>query len=375
MGKTTRHVGVIATTVAVIALAGLWYARPDFSFSVASEPAAAQPAHTVLTGPYSFTYDFVTPFLGWALAVDYSAFSTRAWLFKTVDGGRDWYREYVGRAVGDRTFLHFFDQENGVAFTGVTYRTADGGDHWKTVNVPGARPYVTYASPTLGWAEDFDSLPTRLYRTTDGGNSWKFVGTPPNGATVLQPAVDPDALTFRENCEGWLGAGGVGRPTAFQTTDCGSSWSSIALHGGGPVDPSLRYQTSVRLIGDSTVVVFDGGEKPLYGALLSPDAGATWRAMSLPAPLDSPAEVSMVDASNWWMFREGTVYTTDNAGISWGQPKDAGMPRAWNFEAAHAIDGTHAWVSLVATARSDQRALVMTADGGAHWEMVTMPVP
>jgi photosystem II stability/assembly factor-like uncharacterized protein len=373
MQRTRQRLTVIVAAVAVIAIAGAWYVRPAWP---AATKTAAESRFTVLSGSFSATYDFLTPTLGWALVVDYSAYRTRAWMFKTVDGGMSWEREYFARALGDRTFLHFFDPLHGFAFTGFSYRTVDGGVHWQNIDVPGTRPYVTFASPTVGWAETFGPGGPRLYGTVDGGKQWKLRGSAPAGAAVLQPVLESQSSAFRKSCEGWLGAGAA-TPIVFLTTDCGRSWQTVRVAGrGGPVPTDRTYDTSVRLVGDGAVAVFIADDRAqTLVAALSIDAGTTWQPVLLPAPLKASSQVSLLDSMNWWMFGRGSIYTTNNAGISWQNVQPSGLPAGWNLETARAVDGTHAWAALVSGASSEKHSLAITADGGAHWQLATMPLP
>ena len=375
MQRTRQRFIVIVAAVAVIAIAGIWYTRP--AWPTATPTTAAESRFTVLSGSFSATYDFLTPMLGWALVVDYSAYRTRAWMFKTADGGMYWEREYFARALGDRTFLHFFDPMNGFAFTGFSYRTVDGGVHWQNIDVPGTRPYVTFASPTEGWAEAFDSNGPRVYGTVDGGRRWTLRGPAPAGAAVLQPAFETQSSAFRDRCEGWLGAGHSGKPIVFLTRDCGRSWQTVTVTGlEGTLPADRTYLTSVRLVTSGDVAVFVGNDRTqTLVTALSADAGATWQPVLLPEPLTASTDVSLLDSTNWWMFRPASIYTTDDAGTSWREAKPSGLPAAWNLETARAVDGTHAWAALVSGASSEKHSLAVTADGGAHWHLVTMPLP
>jgi photosystem II stability/assembly factor-like uncharacterized protein len=374
MERTGQRLIVISAAVAVIVVAGVWYARPVWPTAT---PTAAESRFTVLSGSFSTTYDFLTPMLGWSLVVDYSAYRTRAWIFKTVDGGMYWERDYLVRALGDRTFLHFFDPLHGFAFTGFSYRTVDGGAHWEYIDVPGTRPYVTFASPTEGWAEAFDSRGPHLYGTVDGGKHWTLRGSAPAGAAVLLPVSETQASPFRDSCQGWLGAGKPDQPIVFLTTDCGQSWRTVPVVGlGGPLRAGGTYVTSVRLVSDGAVAVFVGDDRAqTLSAALSSDAGATWQPVFLPASLTTSNEISLLDSTNWWMFRPGSIYRTNDAGASWQEVQPSGMPKDWSLESARAVDGTHAWAVLVSGVSSEKHSLAMTADGGSHWQLVTMPLP
>src|SRR6266567_9353347 len=146
MQRTRQRLIVIVAAVAIIAGAGLWYLRPEAPTSTPTGPVVPA-AFRTMTGPYSATYDFITPSLGWALIVEHNTRSTRFFVFKTTDRATHWRKQYVGQAEGDVTHLHFFDARNGFLYAGVPYRSTDGGDHWQRVSVPGRDVSVTFASP------------------------------------------------------------------------------------------------------------------------------------------------------------------------------------------------------------------------------------
>lgn len=366
-----RRVGVIGIAIAIIAATGVWSAWP--AAQSIEKPAAAS-SLGVLSGPFLATYDFLTPKLGWSLVIDYSAFRSRAWMFKTVDGGTHWDREYFTRALGDRIYLHFFDPLHGFAYTGYPFRTVDGGVHWLTIDVPGSRPYVTFSSPTQGWAEAFDARGPHMYGTVDAGKHWTPLGSVPAGSGVLQPSSEIHSSPFREDCEGWLGASGLGAPAVFLTTDCGESWQSIAIaHLGGSQNPNARFATSVRLVSDGGVAVFFG-DTMLQGAI-SYDTGSTWQGLELPAGIETPGALTLLDSTHWWVFDDGFIYKTDYAGSSWQEIQPLGLPRDMSFQEARAIDGAHAWLSLVSSSGLDRQSLAVTSDGGDHWELVSEPLP
>lgn len=167
--RARRAVPLIAAAVTVILVAALLYTR-----AVATPPTRTLNSAPIsmMSGPFTATYDFITPSLGWALVLNYSSFSTDFWIFRTTNGAGQWQEQYVGQAKGGRTYIHFFDDQHGFAYVGLAYRTVDGGVHWQSVDIPGSMPYVTFASPTLGWALAFEVGSQHLYKTTDGGMTW-----------------------------------------------------------------------------------------------------------------------------------------------------------------------------------------------------------
>jgi photosystem II stability/assembly factor-like uncharacterized protein len=372
MERTRQRLIVIIAAVAIIAGAGLWYLRPEAPTTSTAPVVPA--AFRTMTGPYSVTYDFITPSLGWALVVDYSTRSTRFFVFRTTDGATHWQKQYVGQAEGDVTHLHFFDARNGFLYAGLAYRTVDGGDHWQRVGAPGPEASVTFASPTRGWAEDTEPSP-RLYSTVDAGETWTQVGAAPPSSEELQPFIDGGQTSrFRESGEGWLGAIHQTAPTVFVTADGGATWQAIELF---PTFGADDYDAMVRLIPGTAVVAFlsDGTGRQL-GAFLSLKAGSSWAGLSFPFVDISPDELTFVDADHWWLFHSGWVYTTDDGGRSWLYLHDLAFPGSnWRSDHARAIDQQHAWWALTSTANSEVGALAMTSDGGEHWAIVNAPQP
>jgi len=370
--SVARRLAVIGTALAITAVAGIWYANPEAPWLV-SQVSVAQPSG--LTGPFTPTYDFITPSTGWALVVDYSALTTRFFVFHTTDGAAHWYKQYVGKARGDRPYLHFFDADHGFAYAGFSYRTVDGGAHWRSINVPGSYPSVTFASPTKGWAEVFDTPRSpHLYSTIDAGKTWTQVGAAPPSSEQLQPLVEVQSSRFRESGEGWLGAIHQLVPTVFVTADGGATWQTIELF---PTFGADFYNAMVRLIPGTAVVAFlsDGTGRQL-GAFLSLKAGSSWTGISFPFVDVSPDELTFVDADHWWLFHSGWVYTTDDGGRSWLYLHDLVFPgSSWRSDHARAIDRQHAWWALTSTANLEVGGLAMTSDGGEHWGMVNAPQP
>ena len=121
------------------------------------------------------------------------------------------------------------------------------------------------------------------------------------------------------------------------------------------------------------VVVLISDETMLLGAYASDDLGKSWRAVTLPPTLSTFADLSFVDAIHWIALRAGYVYKTADAGARWSSVPVSGLPDDWRYVDAHAIDGDHAWWSMIATARSTDVALAMTSDGGRHWKTVNVP--
>jgi photosystem II stability/assembly factor-like uncharacterized protein len=370
--RARRGTVVIAASVAAILVAGFIYLRGAPSHA----PAVAGPTNfPTLTGPYAAAYDFVNPSLGWAIVVDYSNLATQFWIFKTTDGASRWRQQFVGVAEGARIYIHFFDDQNGIAYAGSLYRSLDGGDHWQAVQVPGNRPFATFASPLLGWVLEYGSGSVRILRTTDGGQTWTEQSTNLGADAVVNTILDTPSATFRDASEGWAGAGRTPVPGAYRTLDGGVFWQLIQLPTPGGGTPDLGYVTRVILVpgGDVLVMIEDVFGDGL-GAFLSDDGGVTWQARTFPAPVTT-ADLTVVDANHWWVLRLGKVFSSSDAGRSWTEVPVSGLPQFWSYTSGRVIDRRNAWWALVSQASSSRTALALTSDGGAHWTMHNMPQP
>ena len=373
MARTWHRLGVIATAVAIIAAAGVWYADPQLPL-LPGQPTAAQPS--ALNAPFSVTYEFLTPGLGWALVVDYSALTTRFFVFHTIDGGNTWEKQYVGKARGDRPYLHFYDAEHGFAYAGYSYRTLDGGAHWRAIRVPDSQPYVAFATPVDGWSQSFKTGSPRIYRTRDGGMHWLEDGAGPPASESVRVVVEPQTSTFDGDCNGWFGAASVNFPAVYATADCGENWQPISLLTAVNVDYEAHYQTAPRMVPGNSVMTFvsdDSGH--VLAAFISSDAGVHWRGVSFPAALTAPENISFLDAGHWWIVAGGSIYATDSAGRAWTRLEASGIPAGWSFVAGKTVDALHAWGIVSPDARPQVSALAATSDGGLHWMMQTSPRP
>lgn len=139
-------------------------------------------------------------------------------ILKTVDGGQNWTQlpnapAQVGDEYSYMSAVSFVDMQTiwfGTQYNRL-YKTADGGNTWAQIIVPGVSKttQVAFNAAGIGLVSDGSSLA----RTMDNGASWETIDDPP-GDTVR-------FLTFFQS-QFWMASGsGI----IYQSSDNGDTWT------------------------------------------------------------------------------------------------------------------------------------------------------
>ena len=209
---------------------------------------------------------------------------------------------------------------------GTVLRTVDGGQHWQSIQVPGA------ADLDFRDVEGFDANhavvlsigpgeASRVYSTSDGGRSWTL---------VLQNS-DPDAFL---DCMAFEDAHGVilgdpvdGHFQILETHDRGEHWT---LRSDGPESATgeaafAASGTCIALGGDDIVFV-TGGARARAHYLLDPAGGGPGRWRATPAadatPLPSTGYFSVARTPDGFIAVGGDYEQPDAAGLLAALPLD-----------------------------------------------------
>lgn len=231
---------------------------------------------------------FVDNYYGWAAGVN----ST---IIKTRDGGKNWevqkdnpYGIYISSIYFSDTLTGWTDGQG----SGELYHTADGGENWNTIVIPGAKPIteIFFSDPFLGWAGTTDTV---IFSTNDGGNTWTGHSTP----------ARQDEIFFLNSDTGWFATMG----DIYRTNDGANSWI--------PQSNPFYYKNIFELkfldrnhgwgVGDGCIIH-------------TSDGGNTWQVQPYDYNLNA---VFMTDTLNGWAAGGwyGDLLQTNDGGHSWIQ--------------------------------------------------------
>jgi cysteine-rich repeat protein len=167
--------------------------------------------------------------------------------------------------------LHFFDNNNGIAYGQVIQstarwptilRTSNGGATWTEKGNGAMRSFNDhhFISSTTGWVVGgltLTDLP-HIMKTTDGGNTWDSINLGINANREL------NVVYFVDEMNGWV-AGGI----LAKTSDGGATWQSVGL------PPTPGVIRDIYMFTDQHVLL--GANNGLFETY---DGGSSWSLVS-----------------------------------------------------------------------------------------------
>ncbi|HEU0036734.1 MAG TPA: hypothetical protein VFQ53_39245 [Kofleriaceae bacterium] len=244
-------------------------------------------------------------------------------------------------------------------------------------------------SPTTGF---YGNGAGKIFRTTDGGATWTKV--------LEQPGTFVRAIGFLDERRGFAGnigpdsfPGVTDETLLYRTDDGGATWKPVAL----PDAAGARGVCAIDILAIDTVnsgqrlhreIVHVGGRVNGPASLFaSPDGGASWQRLGLPANVAMILDVKFLDASTGFVFAgtdadavksHGLIIKTTDGGRTWKTVYESQRPYElmWkgscpsrqvcfaslqNYSAQAAADPAAGAVAM------PKRFVVKTVDGGETW--------
>lgn len=364
---------------------------------------------------------FVNNDYGWAVGGN-------SVIIKTSDGGESWQVQKYSWQYNYITSVYFSDTLNGwtdAENNGELYHTIDGGEHWNSVFINGAKKLteIFFTDSLHGWAGTNDD---QIFSTTNGGASWTGHSTPywphtifflnqdtgwmsyyggiyrtTDGANTWQEQAsvfehnDISSIQFIDQDHGWA----VGEEHIMKTSNGGNNWSdqsydrllfslymTDSLNGwavGGWYGDLLHTtnggavweQQRQGITGDIVQITFSdysyGIAVPLsysYDVILeSHNGGSTWSVRQITDDSTYFSNVFQLDQMSAWICgKNGTIYHTGNGGGDW-EKQFGDHPELFinNIQFLSETDGFA--VGFDTTYSSIY--FLKTTDGGTSWSM------
>jgi hypothetical protein len=247
-------------------------------------------------------------------------------------------------------------------------RTTNSGSSFTAISSPpaGAVAQVAFAAN----ASDGYAFDPQLWETTNGGSSWSSVevsGVGLSGATVSEFQVAGNKA-YALVCPAASGSGNCQAPQLLSSVVGSSAWQKVTM----PV--ALSYGASFAL-GGANLYILSGNLSSKPVLLYSSDGGASFTQRvdpctpGLGGTLTTSADGSAGSATLWAACPTGTqagTWLSTSGGASWQR-------RASGFDNALQLTAASATVALAWPAGAAASTLERTSNGGTSFSVVLSP--
>lgn len=230
--------------------------------------------------------------------------ATGGGLWKTVDGGTEWFPVTDGQVTSSSVGAVAVAETNpDIVYIGMgevqlrgsitqgdgVYKTTDGGKTWRhlgleetqavaRIRIHPTNPDIVYVA-ALG--HPYGDNPERgVFKSTDGGNTWKktlFVSEKAGAVDLIIDRNNPKVLyasTWQVYRKAWKMWGGGPDCKLWKSTDGGETWSDLTQNPGMPEGPIGKIGVTVSPADSNRVwAIIEANEG---GVFRSDDAGKTW---------------------------------------------------------------------------------------------------
>lgn len=301
--------------------------------------------------------------VGWMLGISNENYFR---LYKTLNGGNSWNR--INNELTDTTTywypngvnkyddIHFFDQVGYINLNQKIYKTTDGGSHWLVMNTPTyyrANKMKVISKDTIivnGWATEVAT--NKLYyfmKSIDGGNSW----------TLFQECTQDNDYEWLEDFDVYkniiIGVGGASLITLSKDFGETSEIISEAPINWG-VDFLNNFVFRTKMHGYFGYP--EGYQGTPGGVLETKDGGKSWKRNST---INSECNsIQFIDTITGYLLTGHDLWKTNDGGINWEIKAHFDNYVAW-------MDIKSNGVGFVATYGNGY--IYYTSDGGEHFTL------
>ena len=230
--------------------------------------------------------------------------ATGGGLWKTVDGGTEWFPVTDGQITSSSVGAVAVAETNpDIVYIGMgevqlrgsitqgdgVYKTVDGGKTWRhlgleetqaiaRIRVHPTNPDIVYVA-ALGHPYG-DNSERGVFKSTDGGNTWKktlFVSEKAGAVDLIIDRNNPKVLyasTWQVQRKAWKMWGGGPDCKLWKSVDGGDTWADLTGNAGMPKGPIGKIGVTVSPADSNRVwAIIEANEG---GVFRSDDAGKTW---------------------------------------------------------------------------------------------------
>ena len=291
-------------------------------------------------------------------------------VWKSENGGLSW--SYKDQGITNTSPLCFaMDPNNAdIIYLGcaagpcAVFKTSDGGEQWYEKEIASAEtdPKVndlTLAADPMRGTTILAACADGIYRSTDGGNSWVSTQSGVfHAVEFVSSYLDDYAYTGGQN--------GV-----YKTTNGGEDW----IH----LNASYGHTRTIAVIDANTV--FSGSYCPTgtqwHGVYKTTDGGITWQACNgagedkIFCQLINKILVHPLDNSKLFVGTDIAVYKTTDCGAQWSE-----ITRGYKLMKAQALDVSNAYAyTLGASAGIEHLYIFRSTNHGYTWKCVDDTCP
>jgi photosystem II stability/assembly factor-like uncharacterized protein len=381
---TPAHIPAPATGSPVISAVD----TPIPPAGISNTPLAPSPDLPVVLSPTLLRIDFQDANNGWGIAANEGGT-----ILRTVDGETTWLNATPPglTGIGYSTDIYVMDVNNTWMqvpnvdfFTGMLYRSSDGGLTWSSFAAPFGGAIIQFLDASNGRAlasrgVGLGSNSVEMYQTSDGGATWISVfnndPTRSDSSDSLPLSGIKNGMTFLDANTGWVtGTRPVGGEVyLFITHDGGVSWAQQSI----PLPPGYEiYQYMPQ-----APVFFGGtGFLPLmiylsattdFTFFTTHDGGASWSGD--PANTNdviTPGHYAFVDPIHGWCWDGGiNLYFTTDGAKTWSRMLTS-LDLSGRLSQLEFVPGTAGqFIGWTLTSMDDagRSQLYKTTDNGITW--------